>query len=73
VNAIAPGIMETPAALSSLPPGTIERVQGAQMLKLRGTADDIANLGVFLASEDARFVTCEIISCDAGNRMRGWR
>jgi NAD(P)-dependent dehydrogenase (short-subunit alcohol dehydrogenase family) len=73
VNAIAPGIMETPAALANLPPGTFERVQGAQMLKQRGVADDIAALALFLASEEARFMTCEIVSCDAGNRMRGWR
>lgn len=43
------------------------------MLKLHGTADDIAALAVFLASDDARFINCEIVSCDAGNRLRGWR
>lgn len=73
VNAIAPGIMETPAALSSLPAGTFERVAQQQMLNLRGNAQDVAALAVFLASDAARFVTCEIISCDAGNRIRGWR
>lgn len=73
VNAIAPGIMETPASRASLPPGTYERVQSQQVLKLHGTADDIAALGVFLASDDARFITCEVITCDAGNRLRGWR
>ena len=73
VNAIAPGIMETPAVLSSLPPGTLERVRGQQMIDLRGEAQDIAELALFLASDAARFVTCEVVSCDAGNRMRGWR
>lgn len=73
VNAIAPGIMETPAVLSSLPPGTLERVRAQQMLDLRGDPRDIASLALFLASEEARFMTCEVISCDAGNRMRGWR
>lgn len=73
VNAIAPGIMETPASRASLPPGTYERVQSQQVLKLHGTADDIAALGVFLASDDARFITCEVVTCDAGNRLRGWR
>lgn len=72
VNAIAPGLMETPASRTSLPPGTYERVQSQQVLKLEGTADDIAALGAFLASDDARFITCEVVSCDAGNRMRGW-
>lgn len=73
VNAIAPGIMETPAARASLPPGTYERVQSQQILQADGTADDIAALGVFLASDAARFITCEIVSCDGGNRLRGWR
>lgn len=73
VNAIAPGVMETPAAKANLPPGTYERVQSQQVLKLDGSADDIAALGAFLASDDARFITCEVVSCDAGNRMRGWR
>lgn len=74
VNGIAPGVMETPAAVASLPPGTFERIQSMQLLnKLQGTADDIAVLAAFLASDDARFITNETILCDAGNRMRGWR
>lgn len=73
VNAIAPGLMETPAARGNLPAETYQRIQSQQMLKVHGTADDIAALGVFLASDEARFITCEIISCDAGNRLRGWR
>lgn len=73
VNAIAPGIMETPANKTGLDSETYSRVQGMQMLKLHGTADDIAALAVFLASDDARFINCEIVSCDAGNRLRGWR
>jgi 3-oxoacyl-[acyl-carrier protein] reductase len=73
VNAIAPGVMDTPASRSSLPPGTYERIQAQQVLKLDGDADDIAALAAFLASDDARFITAEIVSCDAGNRMRGWR
>jgi 3-oxoacyl-[acyl-carrier protein] reductase len=73
VNGIAPGIMETPASKGSLPQETYARVQGQQMLKLHGTAEDIARLGLFLASDEARFITSEIVNCDAGNRLRGWR
>lgn len=73
VNAIEPGIMETPANVAGLPDETYKRVQAMQLLKLHGTADDIANLAVFLASDDARFINCEIVSCDAGNSLRGWR
>lgn len=73
VVAIAPGLMETPANKDSLPAETHERIQGMQMLKLHGTADDIANLALFLASDEARFINCEIVSCDGGNQIRGWR
>lgn len=73
VNAIAPGLMETPANRAGLTPENYDRIQGAQLLKLHGTPDDIVNLGLFLASDDARFITCEIVHCDAGHPMRGWR
>jgi 3-oxoacyl-[acyl-carrier protein] reductase len=73
VNAVAPGIMETPANVSGLSPETYARVKGMQLLPLHGTAEDIAALHLFLASDDARFINCEIMICDAGNRLRGWR
>ena len=73
VNAIAPGLMETPATKAHLTAETQARVQSMQLLKLHGTTDDIASLGLFLASDEGRFIDCEIVSCDAGNRMRGWR
>jgi 3-oxoacyl-[acyl-carrier protein] reductase len=73
VNAIAPGLMETPASKSHLTSETYGRVQGQQLLKLHGTAEDIAALGLFLASDEGRFIDCEIVHCDAGNRLRGWR
>jgi NAD(P)-dependent dehydrogenase (short-subunit alcohol dehydrogenase family) len=73
VVAIAPGLMETPASRASLPPGTYERIQGQQALQLHGTADDIAQLATFLASDEARFITGEVVNCDGGNRLRGWR
>jgi 3-oxoacyl-[acyl-carrier protein] reductase len=73
VNAVAPGVMETPAAREQLPPETYTRIQSQQLLNLHGTANDVAALAAFLASDDARFINCEIVSCDAGNRIRGWR
>ena len=75
-NGIRPsvGIMETPASRAHLTPETYSRIRSQQLLKdLHGTADDIAALALFLASDEARFITCEIVNCDAGNRLRGWR
>jgi 3-oxoacyl-[acyl-carrier protein] reductase len=73
VNGIAPGIMSTPASDQSLSPEQKARVQGMQLIKGQGTAEDIAQLGVFLASTEGRFINNDVISCDAGNRMRGYR
>ena len=74
VNAVAPGLMETPASASALGDERHARIKGMQMLKqLDGKADDIVNLGLFLGSDDARFITAEVMHCDAGNSLRGWR
>lgn len=73
VNAVAPGIMETEASKGQLSEETYRRVQGMQMLDLHGMPEDIVNLHLFLASEDARFIACEVVRCDAGSRLRGWR
>lgn len=73
VNAIAPGLMETPAASSALPAEAVARVRAMQLINLEGRPDDIVNLALFLASDEARFITGEVIHCDAGNRIRGWR
>lgn len=73
VNAVAPGIMETPANKAGLSDETYARIQAMQLLPLHGTAEDIANLHVFLASDEGRFINCEVVNCDAGNRVRGWR
>ena len=73
VNAIAPGLMETPANRAAIPPEHYDRIQSQQLLKLHGTADDIVELGLFLTSNAARFITCEIVHCDAGHPYRGWR
>lgn len=73
VNAIAPGVMETEAVKTQMSAATHMRIQAQQMLNLNGTPDDIAKLALFLASDDARFITNETILCDAGNRIRGWR
>ncbi|MQB07332.1 SDR family NAD(P)-dependent oxidoreductase [Agrobacterium tumefaciens] len=73
VNAVAPGLMETEANLSGLSSETHARIRGMQLVDLRGAPDDIVALHLFLVSDDARFITCEVVRCDGGNRLRGWR
>ena len=71
--AIAPGLMETPAAKDGVADDNWERIKGMQSVKRQGTAEDIANLGVFLASDEGSFLNNQVILCDGGNQMRGFR
>jgi 3-oxoacyl-[acyl-carrier protein] reductase len=71
--AIAPGLMETPAAKGGVADDNWERLKGMQSVKRQGTAEDIANLGVFLASDEGSFINNQVILCDGGNAMRGFR
>jgi len=74
VLAIAPGLMETPANRAGLSPELYKWVEDQQILKdEHGTPQDLVSLALFLASPEARFMTADVISCDAGNSLRGWR
>ncbi len=71
--AIAPGLMETPAAKDGVADDNWEHLKAMQSVKRQGTAEDIANLGVFLASDEGSFINNQVILCDGGNAMRGFR
>ena len=63
VNAIAPGIIETPMSAGLFDAATIERLVP---LNRAGTADEVAALVSFLASEEAAYITAQIISVSGG-------
>lgn len=71
--AIAPGLMETPAAKDGVADESWARLLAMQTVKRQGTADDIANLGLFLASDEGSFINNQVLLCDGGNQMRGFR
>ena len=71
--AIAPGLMATDAAMEGVEEANWERIKGMQSVKRQGTAEDIANLAVFLASDEGSFINNQVILCDGGNQMRGFR
>ena len=65
VNAIAPGFIETQmvdAISSQLQQKILERIP----LGYFGTPEDVAGVVAFLASEDARYVTGQVIGIDGG-------
>ncbi len=71
--AIAPGLMETPAAQGGVEAENWDRIKAMQAVKRQGTAEDIANLGYFLASNEGSFINGQVILCDGGNQLRGFR
>jgi 3-oxoacyl-[acyl-carrier protein] reductase len=71
--AIAPGLMDTPAAKDGVADENWDRIKAMQSVKRQGTAEDIANLGVFLASDEGSFINNQVILCDGGNALRGFR
>ena len=73
VVAIAPGLMATEAAERGVEADNWERIKGMQAVKRQGTAEDIANLGFFLASDQGSFINNQTILCDGGNQLRGFR
>lgn len=68
-NAVAPGFIETPMT-GKLPEKVKESYIKAIPLNRFGSADDVANAILFLASEDSGYITGQVIGIDGGMFMR---
>mgnify|MGYP001040576420 CR=1 FL=1 len=68
VNAVMPGAIRTEheEELSPDPDAVAARILPVQSLQRRGYADDLAGAFVFLASDDAAFVTGQVVCVDGG-------
>lgn len=68
VNAVAPGFIATD--MTSVLSDTVKESINTQIpLKRMGTAEDVANLVKFLASEDSAYITGQVINVDGGMVM----
>jgi 3-oxoacyl-[acyl-carrier protein] reductase len=67
-NAIAPGFITTDMT-DELDEKVREGVLANIPLKEFGETDDIANLTLFLASSEARYITGQVVACDGGMTM----
>jgi len=66
VNSVAPGLTETEGVLASPHAEAFEFVQMLQCIPRRGVAADIAPAVAFLASEEAGWVTGQLVVADGG-------
>ena len=66
VNAVAPGVIDTPM-LQESPPQWVERMAKTIPMRKLGKPEDIAYAVAYLASEEAGFVTGQILSPNGGS------
>ena len=67
VNAIAPGFIDTP--MTAVIGQTRALIEGATPMQRFGAPDDIAWAAVYLASDEANFVTGQVLSPNGGYHM----
>jgi len=67
-NAIAPGFIATDMT-AKLPQAVKDHADNAIPLRRMGTADEVANVAVFLASDMSSYITGEVIKVDGGMCM----
>jgi len=68
VNAIAPGYIMTDI-LKTIPQDLLDEFAKLTMLKRLGQPEEIANVALFLASDDASYITGQTINANGGMRL----
>jgi len=68
VNAVAPGFIETEMT-KTLPEAARNQFLDLSTIKRAGTPEDIASAVMFLASDDASYITGHVLSVDGGLSM----
>ena len=65
VNCVCPGVIDTPMNSHLTKQDLIDLANETPLNRI-GTAEEVADLVYFLASENSKFITGQVISCDGG-------
>ncbi|MFP4478248.1 MAG: beta-ketoacyl-ACP reductase [Candidatus Izemoplasmatales bacterium] len=68
VNAIAPGYVMTDI-LKTVPQDLLDKFAGMTMLKRLGQPEEVAKVALFLASDDASYITGQTLNVNGGMRL----
>lgn len=68
-NAVAPGLILTPAAKNNMPQELLDIYTKFHALPYHGEADDIGHAVVFLASDESKFMTGQTIQIEGGHYL----
>jgi NAD(P)-dependent dehydrogenase (short-subunit alcohol dehydrogenase family) len=71
VNAVAPGPIWTPLIPSTFPPEKVATFGGDTPMKRPGQPDEVAPAIIFLASDDATYITGQTIHVNGGKIVNG--
>ncbi len=66
VNAVRPGVIDTDIHATGGEPDRVERVARSVPLKRGGEPEEVARTILWLASDDASYVTASLIDCSGG-------
>jgi 3-oxoacyl-[acyl-carrier protein] reductase len=69
VNAVAPGYIRTTRLTDGVSADVLDRARERSALRRLGDPQDVANLVVFLCSENARHITGAVIPVDGGHML----
>ena len=67
-NALAPGFIKTDMT-HVLPEKVVEKVLDNTPLRKMGDAEDVANAALFLASDNSKFITGQVLRIDGGLKL----
>jgi NAD(P)-dependent dehydrogenase (short-subunit alcohol dehydrogenase family) len=66
-NAVAPSMIKTPLLMDFIPEPLLKLNEDATLTPFLGEPQDIANIVAFLASDEARYLTGQVIRADGGS------